>query len=518
MESDRGLGARVAIPWFDLFMSALLVAFLTGGLISGYLFYRSVRSFVARSQLVNFPTDRSTPPASQSNPLVATNPPPEAPVLLPSGESAPSETVVPTPVMASAMNILIMGIDKRDGEQGPFRTDTMILVHVDPAKKSAAMLSIPRDLLVQLPDYGYGRRLDRINTANVWGDVYNYPGGGPALAKKTIENNFGVTVDRYIVIDFQGFEDFIDLIGGIDIDVPEPITDHEYPTPDYGYMTIHFDAGPQHMDGETALIYARTRKSSSDFARAARQQQVMLAVREKVLSRDIIPKLTPANLLAIAREFNESVQTDLTIDEMFALAHAVNTIPDGGIRQAVIDSSMVYDGADFTLIGRWNKIHETVAELFDTGPIDIPPPPTPIPPTPTPIPTPTPVVTDTAGLTETVTISDTAGPGNPPLVIGDDLGLIEVRNGTNIAGLEDRAAIYLQQLGLTVSGVGPADRADYPYTILVVYNESSVTTVNTLVGMFGIASDNIRWEPGGRTDVDIVVVLGADALHFLPSG
>src|SRR5690606_31929870 len=123
---------------------------------SGYLFYRSVRSFVARSQLVNFPTDRSTPPASQSNPLVATNPPPEAPVLLPSGESAPSETVVPTPVMASAMNILIMGIDKRDGEQGPFRTDTMILVHVDPAKKSAAMLSIPRDLLVQLPDYGYG--------------------------------------------------------------------------------------------------------------------------------------------------------------------------------------------------------------------------------------------------------------------------------------------------------------------------------------------------------------------------
>lgn len=508
MISDQQSRARVALPWFDLFMSLLLIAFLAGGLISGYLLYQSIRSFVAHTQVVNLSVLKSRPPAPPVDPAPVQSSPAEAPpklsdVVLP----VPDETPVPAPAMTSAMNILVMGIDKRDGEEGPFRTDTMLVFHVDPVAKRAAMLSIPRDLLVQLPDYGYGRRLDRINTANVWGDVYNYPGGGPALAKKTIENNFGIPVDRYVVVDFNGFENFIDLIDGIEINVPEPITDHEYPTPDYGYMTIHFDAGPQHMDGETALIYARTRKSTSDFARAERQQQVVLAVRQKVLSLDIISSLTPANIVRIVREVGASVRTDLSIEEMLMLARTVNEIPDSGIRQAVIDSSMVYDGEGYTLIGRWKTIHATVAELFDTGPISVAPPPTPIPSTPTPLP-------DVAGLGDAG-----GGPAVPERSPGGtQVARIEVRNGTTIANLEERGAIYLQQLGLFVTGIGPAERDGYQRTVLVVYNQDASAIVATLSAMLNVAPDNVILDPGRRTDVDIMVVLGSDAEHVLPSG
>ncbi|HBY95279.1 MAG TPA: hypothetical protein DEP84_15225 [Chloroflexi bacterium] len=505
MTSDDQSRARVALPWFDLFMALLLVAFLAGGLISGYLFYQSIRSFVARTQVVNLPSLKGSVPAPYSDPAMPQGSPPETPPRLSEVLPVPGETAVPAPAMTSAMNILIMGIDKRDGEGGPFRTDTMLVLHVDPVARRAGMLSIPRDLLVQLPDYGYGRRLDRVNTANVWGDVYKYPGGGPALAKKTIENNFGIPVDRYVLVDFNGFENFIDLIDGIDIDVPQPITDHEYPTADYGYMTIHFEAGRQHMDGETALIYARTRKSSSDFARAARQQQVILAVRSKVLSLNIIPSLTPANLVRIARQFGESVRTDLSIEEMFTLARTVNDIPDGGIRQAVIDSSMVYDGEGYTLIGRWDKIYATVADLFGTGSISVAPPPTPVPSTPTP-------TRAVAVLTDTGDLPAAPGPG------ATGSARIEVRNGTTIANLEERGAVYLQQLGLFVTGIGPAERDGYQHTVLIVYNQNASPTVATLSAMLNVTSENVILDPGSRTDVDILVILGSDVERLLPSG
>lgn len=507
MTSNQQSRARVALPWFDLFMTFLLIAFLGGGLISGYLFYQAIRSFVAHTQVANLPSLRSSRPVAELDPLAPQEPsteppPPKLSIVLPAAD----ETPVPAPRMTSTMNILVMGIDKRDGEEGPFRTDTMLVLHVDPASNRAAMISIPRDLLVQLPDYGYGRRLDRINTANVWGDVYNYPGGGPALAKKTIENNFGIPVDRYVTVDFTGFENFIDLIDGIDVNVPEPITDHEYPTPDYGYTTIHFDAGHQHMDGETALIYARTRKSSSDFARAERQQQVVLAVRKKVLSLNIIPSLTPANIVRMVREFRNSVRTDLSIDEMIMLARTINDIPDGGIRQAVIDSSMVYDGEHYTLIGRWKKIHATVADLFDTGPITVAPPPTPVPSTPTPTPNPT-VITATVEL-----------PPTPQGGAETQGARIEVRNGTAIANLEERTAIYLQQLGLSATAIGPAERDGYARTVLIVYDQSASPTVATLSAVFNVPPENIVVQPGHRTDVDIVMILGDDAQYFLPSG
>lgn len=505
MMPDPRHRAGSIVPWFDIFMTFLLVSFVFGGLLSSYLVYRSVRTFVAQSQMINLPTLRSQPPdsADPTTPLEPSAPASSQPpgnAAPPPGGATADVTPVPTPRLTEAMNILVVGLDKRDGEEGPFRTDTMIVIHVDPVNKRAAMLSMPRDLLVMIPDYGYGRRLDRINTAHFWGEVYQYPGGGPALAMKTIENNFGIEVNHYIAVDFDGFRQFIDQIDGIDVYVPEPITDHQYPTEDYGYQTIHFDAGQQHLDGRQALIYARTRKSTSDFARAERQQQVILAVRKKVLSLDILPSLTPPNIVRIAKNFGDSVQTDLSVEQIFMLVNTVNVIPDGGIAKAVVDSSMVYDGEGYTLIGRWKLIHETVERLFGTGPIAIT-----APPTPTPLPaTATPVLSETVALTDT---NDSEGVGGTV----DDLAWIEVRNGTTALGLEEQGALYLQSAGFAVSGIGPAERNDYASSVLVVYADPAPPAVESLARLLNIPVQNIRYSPNARHDIAAQLILGADA-------
>ena len=175
----------------------------------------------------------------------------------------------------------------------------MILVTVDPGTKTAGMLSIPPDLLVPIP----GHSENRINVAHFLGERDKYPGGGPALAKKTVQYTLGIPVQYYVRINFEGFEKLIDAIGGIQVEVKSAIHDEKYPDNNYGYMTVDIPAGLQHMDGKTALQYARARHGSSDFSRARRQQQVLRAVRDKVLSLNIpltrIPETVPYTHLTL---------------------------------------------------------------------------------------------------------------------------------------------------------------------------------------------------------------------------
>nr|MBA3534754.1 LCP family protein [Ardenticatenales bacterium] len=241
-------------------MSALLAILLIGGLLGGVFVYYSIRTFVARSQLPIFPAATSTLPAEfpileQPGAPEGTNPPPENNGVV----TRPRESDVPPPAATERLTVLVMGIDRRETEEGSWRTDSMILISIDPRTESVAMLSVPRDLFVTMPDYGYGEHLDRINKAFFFGDSEKYPGGGPALARQTIRRNFGIKVDRYIVMDFDGFRRIIDHLGGIDVKVPELLIDNDYPTEDYGYMQVRFEPGRQHMDGERALIYSRTR-------------------------------------------------------------------------------------------------------------------------------------------------------------------------------------------------------------------------------------------------------------------
>ena len=190
------------------------------------------------------------------------------------------------PLKAQPLTLLLLGVDRRSDESGPARSDSMILAGFRPDAGRAALLSIPRDLWVTIPGVGD----QRINAAMVFGNDPANPAAAPQLAVDTVEQAFRRPVDRYVVLDFQTFVRLVDALGGIEIDVPEAIVDTEYPTPDYGVTTIRFDPGPQVLNGEQALVYARTRHDDSDFGRSERQQQVIRAIAARLLEPATWPR------------------------------------------------------------------------------------------------------------------------------------------------------------------------------------------------------------------------------------
>src|SRR5207253_4626943 len=135
--------------------------------------------------------------------------------------------------------------------------------------------------------------------------------GGPDLTIRTVTSDFGIPVQHYARVDFRGFEQLIDTAGGVVIDVDWPVKDDEYPTPDYGYQRIYFAPGPQLMDGTTALEYARSRHGMSDFARAARQQKVIVSLRNRALQLNMLARAP--ELAGIAQK---SLSTDLSPVQM----------------------------------------------------------------------------------------------------------------------------------------------------------------------------------------------------------
>jgi LCP family protein required for cell wall assembly len=251
---------------------------------------------------------------------------------------APSENIVlPDPWDGKErVNILLMGIDQRIGDKEPaHRTDTMIVFTLDPITLEAGILSIPRDIWVPVP--GFDDPNYRINQANFLGDAYDYPGGGIALARKVVENFLGVPIHHVARINFTAFENFVDRIGGVTIDVPNDIYDPDYPTEDYRTEVFTLTQGLQNLDGETALKYARTRHSQGgDFDRARRQQQVILAVREKLNSPQVLASLIAASP-ELLRELSTSIKTDITLDQMQQLAVLAQKIDRDKIESEVLD-------------------------------------------------------------------------------------------------------------------------------------------------------------------------------------
>lgn len=260
-------------------------------------------------------------------------------------------TAIPTPVLPEAaafpttcdgpgrMNILLIGIDGfNNNYYRAARSDTIILLGVNFAAKSAQMLSIPRDLWVQLPGLVQVPE-GRINTAYHYGELYSAPGGGPGELSAVLANTFGLRVDRYATVSFTAFEQGIDAIGGVDINIPEPIHDDSYPLRDgSGTIAIDFPAGQVHMDGATALIYARTRHDSSDFQRMRRQQQVLFAVRNQLLRPQTLLQLP-----ALTQALMGATRTDLSLDDMALLGCLGPQIDVSAIQTWVISGNMVKD-------------------------------------------------------------------------------------------------------------------------------------------------------------------------------
>ncbi|HHS98057.1 MAG TPA: LytR family transcriptional regulator, partial [Chloroflexi bacterium] len=327
----------------------------------------------------------------------------------------------------------------------------------------------------------------RINTAHYLGDLYDYPGGGPALAMRTVEYNLGVPIHHYVRLNFQAFIELVDRIGGIDIYVEEEINDPTYPSNDpadpYGYDPLYIPTGWVHMDGELALKYARTRHSpGGDFDRARRQQQVMRAILEKVTRLDLLPQLV-SQAPELWVTLNDSVKTDLQLDEIVSLAYLATQIPEENIRTAVIgeECTMFWTTPDGQQV--LVPIRDCVRQVRDSVFA-------------TPV-TPSPSEDLSTQLTQ-------------------EAATVEVQNGTGTAGLAHSTGEFLRDHGINVISETNADRFDYAESRIYVYTGKE-RTAEAIAQLLNLPPTAVVAVPAGQAEVDIVVVLGADYQSGAPS-
>jgi LCP family protein required for cell wall assembly len=322
---------------------------------------------------------------------------------------------------------------------------------------------------VNVPGYGE----DRINTAHATGDMRKYPGGGVALAKKTVWYTLGVPVHYYVRINFVGFEKLVDAIGGITINVEKPIHDAEYPDNAYGTFVLDIPAGVQQMNGVRALQYARTRHGSSDFDRMARQRAVIMAAGDKLLSVDTLARIP--QLLQIA---GDTVKTDLTLDEMIALANIAKQLDRARVRSASVDQSItatvVTPQGAMVEVPDWDKLRKLLDDLFPAAIIP---------------------VAATPNLIKTQLAAEEVR--------------IELQNGTLVTDLAKNTAERLREKGLNVVLYGDAERFDYAETLIVPYTDKRYT-VEALASQLAVRPENIRRANNGKPGVDVLIILGQD--------
>jgi LCP family protein required for cell wall assembly len=252
------------------------------------------------------------------------------------GPKYPPVTPIPTPVQphhlaADAINILLLGSDRRSGTA--FRTDTILILSIQPSAGGAALISIPRDLYVYLP----GFNMQRINAALILGDEYGYPGGGRAMLSDALLYNLGIPVHYYAQVEMDGFRKIVDRLEGIDVRVACPYTDWRLKRPtlnpnvEANWALFTVPTGVVHMDGDYALWYARSRARSSDFDRARRQQEVLRAIHRRALHLDLIAKIPD-----LYDELIQAVSTDMTLSDILRLSPLAVKIDPADVRSRFI--------------------------------------------------------------------------------------------------------------------------------------------------------------------------------------
>ncbi|MBI3363136.1 MAG: LCP family protein [Chloroflexi bacterium] len=461
----------------DWSLGVLIGMFLAATGLAGYLIFIGVRDFVAELDLGG---SHSTGPAGAQ--LTPGGTP---------GANAGGGGSAPQWTGTDRVTVLVTGIDQRQNETGPAHTDSIMVLSADPLAKTAVMFSIPRDLKVQIPlDSPMGECPDHsINEANFWGDVYDYPGGGgPALAVETVSLNFGIPINYYVRINFVAFETVVDQIGGIDVEVKETIDDPTYPDATYGYEPFYIEAGRQHLSGHDALRYARTRATlGGDFERAARQQQVVLAVRDKVLSLNMMPSLV-GKAPQLYDTLTGSYVTNMTLNQMLALASLASQIPRENIRTAVIDQNYLLteytscNGRQLLVPDVYKIGNELIQPLFFAS-------------------GPAPHASAPTGAAAT--------PGNMLELATVEGARLSVQNGSNILGIAGKVRDYLTARGFNVVEIGNADRLDYPSTVIIDYSGKAQTT-RYLAETFHVAGSNIFSGGAASPNADVRVIIGAD--------
>jgi LCP family protein required for cell wall assembly len=402
----------------------------------------------------------------------------------PTDDVTPLPGTTPTAVLLEAtpqpwnsndrITVLVMGLDYRDwiSGEGPPRTDSMMLVTMDPTTRTAGLLSIPRDLWVEIPGFFDH---NRINTAYFLGEANRLPDGGPGLAMRTVEHLLGVPVPYYAVIDFSAFERMVDEIGGIEILVRERIK-----VSPIGRDSVWLDPKGYQMDGAMALAYARARKTEGgDFDRAQRQQQVAVAVLEKVVDLQMVPVLL-TRAPTLYQELASGIHTNLTFEQMVSLGLLAVQIPEDNIQRGVIAPpdmvipQVLLDGAEVL-----KPVPDQIRLLRDQ------------------------IFAATGVLNPSLSDED------PLAAAGQEAASIAVLNGAGIEGLAGRTADYLRAQGMNVTEIGNADRLDYSRTIVVDYTGKPYTT-RFLMGLLGLTESQILVQTIPGNDVDVAVIVAGD--------
>lgn len=453
----------------DILKWVLVTAFIVAAVLTAALTYITVRDFVSSWSLTGLPGVAITK---------ATSTPDASGVISDPGN--PMQPVGgPTPEPwdgASRVTVLVMGLDYGDwsspDREGPPRTDTMILFTMDPLAMTGGILSIPRDLWVNIPGgFNYGK----INTAYQLGEAYDLPAGGPGLAMETVEELLGVPIDYYAQVDFYAFERMIDEIGGVKLDVPEKIKVD--PLGDDNIKVLK--PGVQTLPGYLALAYARARKTEgADFDRAQRQQQVIMAIRERILSFEMMPMLI-SKAPVLYNEISSGVHTNLSLEQAIQLAWLALQISQDNIKRGIIGPpdqvslGISPDGLE-VLKPITDKIRLLRDEIF----------------------------------TEMGSIGPSETDMSPVELAKAEGARLSVLNGSTTAGLAGRTTDFLKTNELNVTVVGNADDL---YNSLTLFDYTGKPyTIKYLIELMGISSNRIfsRYDP--TSEVDLVIILGTD--------
>jgi len=401
-------------------------------------------------------------------------------VLIAVTPSLSETTAVPTPVQPititpGSINIVVLGSDRRPG-WNHWNTDVIQIVSIQPYVPAVTVLSIPRDLYVYIP----GFQMNRINAADMYGEIYRYSGGGPALVQQTLLYNLGIPVQHYVRTDFDGFIGIVDALGGIDVPVHCRLeTLWPYPNENGEYVTKTLEPGVHHMDGETALWYARARKApdlvtplrggvsnqtSGTFSREQRQQQVLQAIWRKARSLNILPRVPE-----LWEQLRGMVVTDMSLNDVLMLANVAFRLDEQNVRFRNIGYAEVTpwttpNGA-WVFLPNWEKIEPVVSEAL--GPV-------------------------------------------PEGRLWRRLQNVEVWNGTPNTDWDQLAADRLFREGFTAI-IGQPDRRDYPQTQLIDFTSTAKGGARAyLQWMFNVAPENVISAPDPNAPVPYRLIIGAD--------
>ena len=369
------------------------------------------------------------------------------------------------------VNVLLLGIGDpgHDGEQ---LADTNLVVSLNTQTNQVAMISIPRDTRVSIPGYGQAK----INQANSNGFQESGEQGGVNLAKSTVEQTLGIPIHYYVKANFTGLKQVVDAVGGVQIEVTESLSDPEYPCDNDQYRSCGYKIKPgtYAMNGTDALKYARCRKGTcgDDFGRAKRQQQVITAVREKVMSSSTV--FNPAKLNSLLGAVSDNIRTDMSINNMLRVNEISKKIDKANITNIVFSikengflKSDPAGSSDLLPVGgSFKNIQAFVKDIFKYGPV---------------------------------------WAEEPTLAI---------ENGTETAGLASRLSDKIDKDGnyITIVSVGNALTRDYTTTKLIDYTGGKKPkTLEYLQNLLGVKASEPE-EKVENPEADFRIIVGADRI------